>query len=333
MATVKDIHNLEVTDDLIFKFFRGDTTEDEENRIRLWIAEDKANEKRYNFLHDLYDAHLISAPMDMIEHYPAEAGVRSHRRKNIFRRTVVAVSGIAAAIALVFVTATVSRDMVRSEMAETMNTIEVPAGKSMDYILADGTLIKLNSGARLQYPMAFAKDRREVQLEGEAYFDVAHNDRQPFVVNTFACKIEVLGTTFSVNADEESRKFSAVLAEGSVKLSDISDPDKTIVMEPDQKVSFSNGRFILYDRPAELEMRWTEGIIDIGGLPFDELMKKLEKSFGVEIVIDRDTLPAIGFTDGRIRISDGIEDALRILQQGADFTWSKDYRTGVITIR
>ena len=316
--------------DMLFRSFNNVATDKEESLICDWLAGNEENKKTYAKVRDLHEAFIMEAPIELLEgRLPGAA-----RKRRRMLHTVLKGVGYAAALAIFCIAGYgIINSRIETRLSKTMNTIEVPAGKSMDYILADGTLIKLNSGARLQYPMAFAKDRREVQLEGEAYFDVAHNDRQPFVVNTFACKIEVLGTTFSVNADEEAGKFSAVLAEGSVKLSDVSDPDKTIVMEPDQKVSFSNGRFILYDRPAELEMRWTEGIIDIGGLPFDELMKKLEKSFGVEIVIDRDTLPAIGFTDGRIRISDGIEDALRILQQGADFTWSKDYSTGVITIR
>lgn len=315
---------------MLFRSFNNVATDKEESLICDWLAGNEENKKTYAKVRDLHEAFIMEAPIELLEgRLPGAA-----RKRRRMLHTVLKGVGYAAALAIFCIAGYgIINSRIETRLSKTMNTIEVPAGKSMDYILADGTLIKLNSGARLQYPMAFAKDRREVQLEGEAYFDVAHNDRQPFVVNTFACKIEVLGTTFSVNADEEAGKFSAVLAEGSVKLSDVSDPDKTIVMEPDQKVSFSNGRFILYDRPAELEMRWTEGIIDIGGLPFDELMKKLEKSFGVEIVIDRDTLPAIGFTDGRIRISDGIEDALRILQQGADFTWSKDYSTGVITIR
>lgn len=332
MATVKDIHNLEVTDDLIFKFFRGDTTEDEEKRIRLWIAEDKANEKRYNFLHDLYDAHLISAPMDMIEHYPAEAGVRSHRRKNIFRRTVVAVSSIAAAIALVFVTATVSRDMVRSEMAETMNTIEVPAGKSMDYVLADGTVIRLNSGARLQYPAAFAKDRREVHLDGEAYFDVRHNEKQPFVVRTFASDITVLGTEFNVNADMASGTFSATLVDGSIRLSNHLIPGEQIVMHPNEKVTLVKDHMILKEYEASKDILWTEGVLDIGGLCFNDLMKKLEMAFGIKIIVSREMSREPVFANAKLRVSDGIDKALEVIGNGAEFTYRRDPKTGTVFI-
>ena len=62
-------------------------------------------------------------------------------------------------------------------------------------------------------------------------------------------------------------------------------------------------------------------------------MAKLEMAFGVDIVIDRDTLPEFKYTGGRLRVSDGIEYALNVLRNGSDFTWSKDFRTGTIYIR
>ena len=141
-----------------------------------------------------------------------------------------------------------------------MNTIIVPAGKSMDYVLADGTLIKLNSGARLQFPMVFANDRREVHLDGEAYFNVAHDDKQPFVVRTFASDIIVLGTEFNVNADEDAGVFSAALIEGSIRLLSRQNPGEQIIMRPNEKVTMEKGKLVLKEYGASNDILWTEGI-------------------------------------------------------------------------
>lgn len=214
-----------------------------------------------------------------------------------------------------------------------MNTIIVPAGKSMDYVLADGTLIKLNSGARLQYPMVFAKDRREVRLEGEAYFDVAHNDRHPFVVRTFASDITVLGTEFNVNADKDAGMFSAALIEGSISLSNHQNPGEQIVMHPNEKVSLERGHLILKEYEAAKDILWTEGILDISGLDFSELMRKLEMAFGVRIVVERDMPSGQVFANAKLRISDGVDKAFEVIGNGADFTYHKDYNTGTIFIR
>ena len=222
---------------------------------------------------------------------------------------------------------------VENSLATTMNTIIVPAGKSMDYILADGTLIKLNSGARLQYPMVFAKDRREVRLEGEAYFDVAHNDRQPFVVRTFASDITVLGTEFNVNADKDAGMFSAALIEGSISLSNHQNPGEQIVMHPNETVSLERGHLILKEYEAAKDILWTEGILDISGLDFSELMRKLEMAFGIRIVVERDMPSGQVFANAKLRISDGVDKAFEVIGNGADFTYHKDYNTGTIFIR
>ena len=94
-----------------------------------------------------------------------------------------------------------------------------------------------------------------------------------------------------------------------------------------------DGKLMVKRTKVKDEIRWKDGIIDIDWLGFDELMDKLEMAFGVDIVIDRETLPEFKYTGGRLRVSDGIEYALNVLGNGADFTWSKDFRTGTIYIR
>ena len=87
----------------------------------------------------------------------------------------MAATNIAAAIAIFFAATYISRESIRKEMAETFTSIEVPPGQRIDICLCDGTSVKLNSGAKIQYPNIFSKDSREVHLDGEAYFDVAHD--------------------------------------------------------------------------------------------------------------------------------------------------------------
>ena len=203
----------------------------------------------------------------------------------------------------------------------------------MSMTLTDGTSVQLNSGTTINYPPLFTGKKRTVYVEGEAYFNVAHNEKQPFIVKTYASDIEVLGTKFNVNADKDNGIFSVTLAEGSVKVTNLSDPDNIVILKPDEKVTIINGKLEVAKTRAKDEIRWKDGIIDIEGMDFNELMDKLEMAFGVEIIIERDTLPELRFTSGRLRISDGIEYALKVLQNGSDFTWKKDFRTGTIHIR
>ena len=323
-------NNRETVDfDMLFRSFNNVATDKEESLICDWLAGNEENKKTYAKVRDLHEAFIMEAPIELLE--GGLPGAARKRRRML--HTVLKGVGYAAALAIFCIAGYgIINSRIETRLSKTMNTIEVPAGKSMDYILADGTLIKLNSGARLQYPMAFAKDRREVQLEGEAYFDVAHNDRQPFVVRTFASDITVLGTEFNVNADKDAGMFSVALIEGSISLSNHQNPGEQIVMHPNEKVSLESGHLIFKEYEASKDILWTEGILDISGLDFSELMRKLEMAFGVSITVNRQMSSEPVFDLAKIRISDGIDKALEVTSNGVEFSYRRDPKTGVIFI-
>ena len=195
--------------------------------------------------------------------------------------------------------------------------------------------IWLNSGARIEYPVVFKKNLRSVKLSGEALFDVRHDAECPFEVETFATKINVLGTKFNVIAGRDLRPvFGGIAAGAGSKVTNLLDPRRQeIVMKPDDIVNLSNGRLFVETIRDPEALCWTEGLVRISGLPFDELMAKFEQVFDVKIVIARNSIPDIGKISGKIRVNDGIENALHILQYAADFSFEKDEETNVVTIR
>ena len=99
-----------------------------------------------------------------------------------------------------------------------MQTITVPAGQRVNLDLPDGSNVWLNAGTTMQYPVSFMTDKREVILDGEAYFEVAHNEKSPFVVHTSTLDVEVLGTKFNVEAYSARKIFETSLMEGRVKV-------------------------------------------------------------------------------------------------------------------
>lgn len=96
-------------------------------------------------------------------------------------------------------------------------TLTVPKGSTFKIELADGSKVMMNSESELQFPVSFKGEKREVKLVGEAYFEVTKNKEQPFVIDVGTSQIEVLGTSFNVNATDRDTKTT--LVEGSVKLS------------------------------------------------------------------------------------------------------------------
>lgn len=320
-----------VDSDLLFRFFNNDVTQEEEMAICKWLEESDEHKEIYGNARELHEAFLLQAPMELVNGDMPEA---ARKKRNARRIMWMAVANVAAVVLFCVIGFYAINERLENRLADTMTTISVPAGKSMDYTFADGTVIRLNSGARLTYPMAFAKDRREVRLDGEAYFDVTHNEKQPFIVKTFASDIEVLGTEFNVNADSEAGEFSATLIEGSIRLSSSILPGEKVIMHPNEKVTLVKDHLVFTEHDPESDIIWTKGFIDISGLDFARLMKKFEKAFGVEIVVSRKIESGPVFDNGKLRISDGIDNALGTIRKGGvEFVYSKDNRSNTIYIR
>lgn len=109
------------------------------------------------------------------------------------------------------------------------NTIEVPKGSEFDLILSDGTRVWLNADSKLKYPVTFGSDKREVELEGEGYFEVTRDETRPFRVVVEKQTVEVLGTEFNVDAYPEEKNTYTTLVSGKVKV----DTDgQTVILDP-----------------------------------------------------------------------------------------------------
>ena len=181
--------------------------------------------------------------------------------------------------------------------------------------------------------MRFADDRREVSLSGEACFEVTHAPERPFTVRTFASEVQVLGTEFDVNAREEDGLFSVALLHGSVMLRNSLKPGQDVIMAPGETVELVGNCLKKCGVDAASRVRWTEGILDVGGMDFPHLMRSLEMAFGVKIVIERKDMPELKYSAGELRVSEGIDYALKTLRNVADFEYTKDYRNGTVVIR
>ena len=321
---------MEITKEYIFKCFRNELSGKEKAALDAWIGESEANARMYKEALIEYEYLLINGDADALREMKP---VTRSGGTGIVQTIIKAVTGVAAAAVIFLIATWLSDYRMQKDLSRNLLTATAIPGQIVSMGLPDGTSVQLNSGATIYYPAMFKGKDREVRLEGEAFFEVAHDLKKLFIVKTFATDIKVLGTKFNVNADKETGEFSVTLAEGSVQVSTLADPNRVIVMKPNEKVYMADGKLMVKRAKVKDEIRWKDGIIDIDGLDFEELMAKLEMAFGVDIVIDRETLPEFKYTGGRLRVNDGIEYALNVLRNGSDFTWSKDFRTGTIYIR
>lgn len=166
----------------------------------------------------------------------------------------------------------------------TLNTIHVPYGKRSTLILEDGTKVYMNSGSSLAYPIEFAANKREVYLDGEAYFEVAKESERKFIVQTAYKAVEVLGTQFNVAIDKSLNKFETVLVSGKIALEAASGQ---IVMEPNQLYGFSSvsGNEELRTVDPQDHISWINDKLKFRKEPLYEVLHKLEKVYNIEITL------------------------------------------------
>lgn len=310
--------------ELLFEYFRGETTEQEENRILAWVESSSENRKEFAKAHTLYAGLALYAPMN--------TGRRPDRR--IFRRIARYAAQIAAALALVTGTAYISRMVYRDSLSRQEIAVTVPTGQRMQITLPDGSQIHLNSGTVLRYPAVFARNSRRVKLSGEALFEVKPDARKPFIVETFASDIQVLGTKFNVLANKSQSEFSATLISGRIKVTSRMNPAETFVMNPNDNVSLMQGKLHKTNVADFSDLCWTEGLIHLKKIPFEKMMETFERAFGVKIRIEREEMPQIKVVSGEIRISDGVDYAFHVLQQvSSPFTCVRGDKTNEIIIK
>lgn len=164
--------------------------------------------------------------------------------------------------------------------------LEVPYGKRFKIILSDGTLVHLNSGSKLKYPVKFDKNKpRMVRLEGEAFFDVAERKNQIFSVNTETINVEVYGTKFNFKNHPEDNYSDVVLVEGSVGMYS-KYIDNIIRLKPGIKGSFNKSNFsITQDKiNTSIYTSWIDGQVVFRNESFESILTKLERIYNVEII-------------------------------------------------
>lgn len=170
------------------------------------------------------------------------------------------------------------------------NTIKIPYGKRFELQLSDGTIVHLNSGTTLKYPVKFiASENRQVFLDGEAYFDVTKDRTHPFVVNADNLNVRVLGTHFNVSNYPEDKLTDVVLVEGSVGLYTTNEKfiaGKNIVLKPGFKGSFSkiDNRIKTKAVVTDVYTAWIKGGLNFRDMTFKDISKKLERHYNVTIV-------------------------------------------------
>ena len=170
------------------------------------------------------------------------------------------------------------------------HTLKVPYGKRFNILFSDGSKVSLNSGSILKYPVKFlSNQKREVFLQGEAYFDVAEDKSNLFVVNSEGINVEVYGTKFMVKNYSEDFTSDIVLVSGSVKIQN-SLNKTSLLLKPGHKGSVNKVDFKITETKVNTKIytSWIDGEVIFRMETFDQILKKLERLYNVTIINNRE---------------------------------------------
>lgn len=207
------------------------------------------------------------------------------------------------------------------------NKITVPRGGEYTITLSDGTRVWLNADSKLEYPVSFSSIRN-VKLEGEAYFEVAHDKHSPFVVYSRNIKVQVLGTKFNVNSYDPEHVF-VTLAEGKVSVSSLY--ENKILLPGDQaEISTTQALSDVKKVNVNIYTSWVTGTFEFNDTPMEDIVTQLSLWYNVNITFASPELKQTTFT-GAILKSKSLGYALELIQRVSNINFEKKGDVIVVT--
>ena len=231
--------------------------------------------------------------------------------------------------------------------APTLQTQQTPKGRKTTLTLSDGTKVIMNADSRLQFPQEFSGDTREVYLTGEAFFDVAHNGKVPFIIHTDKISIKVLGTEFNVKSYPGDSTTETTLIRGLIAVTLNDRPDDRIILKPKEKLIVSNAtsektsseiktfpaahsaellisnlHYISKSDSAVVETSWMDNKLIFQDENFTKLAEDMGRKYDVNIQFKNDVVKNYRFTG--IFEKETVTEALDALQLTEKFNYKMD---------
>ena len=216
--------------------------------------------------------------------------------------------------------------------ATVYNTISTPRGGRFRITLSDGSRVWLNAASSLRFPVAFPSGAREVEVKGQAYFEVARDKSRPFRVRAGDAEVEVLGTHFDIMAYPGESELLTTLVEGSVRFRS---PGGDARLRPGQQSSVRGLQAprVRDDVDIERVMAWRDGIIEFRGDDIGSVCRTLSRAFDVNLAYDEAIRERF---HARFPRETGLETVLKVLEMtgkvrfetGDGAIWAKTPKTG-----
>lgn len=308
--------------DILQRYVEGNVSPEEIIAVVDWLDADENNVREFMALHKLNDISLLNQPDNRADNL-------KKKRTISFRKIGYELAKIAAILIIFWGGTKLFETNTTEESIVTYQTLYVPAGQRAELILPDSTRVWLNAHSKLIYPISFGKGNRQVELNGEAYFDVVHNEKQPFIVKTRQMDIQVLGTEFNVTS--YSSDFEVSLLRGCIELSSPS-LSSTYKVKEKEHVKLKDNKLIVNNITDYDYFRWKEGLICFNNESVATIIEKLKLYYDIDIETHNKKFLNSRYS-GKFRTKDGIEQVLKVLQIEHKFSYTKNNDLNLITIK
>ncbi len=259
--------------------------------------------------------------------YEQQANETALVKRKLFPYRLIAV---AASILIVFASLFFFKDNLSNlihpvQQQQAMST----NGQRKQLQLSDGTKVWLGPNSKLNYPSRFTADQRLVSLDGEAFFEVVHDAKHPFIIRTGKVSTTVLGTSFNINAYQQKHTINVTLVSGKVA---VALNTKNLIMLPNQQiiVDKTTSQLTKIDFPGAASFLHRRlGLYEYQGTALTEVIKDLETQYGIEVQMDQDLI-ATNFY-GNLNLNEPITQTLNKLCTVMEIKWKRNGGQYVIT--
>jgi len=289
-----DNHNIY---QIIAKVLAEDANYQEQVALDNWLTQDKNNQEEFLAIKKgwqdtrtkiVLDQQELETAFNKVINHKAQPQIVTEKKIGFYWYYKVAAAVIFLIIGGLFIFNLSNFSTEQPKVAESgLKIIEkiVNKGQKLKIHLPDGSIVWLNSESKLIYPDRFNDSVREVNLTGEAFFEVVRNENKPFIVNTGNIYTRVLGTSFNVKS--YGGKVNVALVSGKVRVSDQNN-QSDFLLKPGEAIQYSseNEKYTLGDFDIKQAAGWKDGILYFENAGFNEVVETLERWYGVEIVTE-----------------------------------------------
>jgi len=309
--------------DLLYKYFSGNITFEERKTLFGILGKDESLRNEFAKIQNTVAFQsLLKMQGDDALAESKLAELKKGIKKERIGHLVLSSLKYAAIIALMVMTWVVSKDHFKGSLGDVYTWIEAPKGQRVSITLSDGTIVALNPSSKLKVPNVFEGDERTVELLGEGFFKVAHNEKAPFTVKTENYNVQVLGTEFNVFAYPHSGIFETDLVRGRVYVYQRDHIDAGIRLAQNEKAKIVAGRLTKVRSNFAQKHLLDDGIYEFSGISLGVLLKRLELWYGVTIQVDDPRICEQNYT-GKLRQSDDVSVILKAISVVGKFHYRK----------